>query len=336
MTLKISVALCTFNGARFLPEQLESLARQTRPPDEIVICDDRSIDETVQIIEQFQSTVSFPVRAFINEQNLGSTRNFEKAISLCSGDIIFLCDQDDVWLPEKIELLSKEFEKSEEIGLVFCNADLADENLQPLNIKLTDLTYTTEIRAKGHRRLQQLLLLRNYVTGATLAFKTKFRTRLLPFPTDIPEMIHDAWIVFIIAANAKFVFVDQVLIKYRQHSGQQLGILLDRNEKAVSRGENYQRSIEIHSLEKVRINKILEQIAFRPDLIDDSSEIIELAQQTLIELEELIRHYEIRKNLPTNRVQRIFSVVKEVTAGRYHKFSKGFLSALKDLLENFK
>src|SRR5260370_27009832 len=98
----ISVAMCTFNGARFLPEQLQSIALQTLQPSELVICDDGSTDGTVGILQSFALSARFPVRIFCNQETLGPARNFEKAIGLCDGEIISLCDQDDVWRPEKL------------------------------------------------------------------------------------------------------------------------------------------------------------------------------------------------------------------------------------------
>jgi len=97
--MKISVAMCTYNGSRFLENQLNSIGAQEVQPFELVICDDGSTDSTVQIIEAFRETVSFPVHLHRNSTNLGSTRNFQEAIELCRGDIIALCDQDDYWLP---------------------------------------------------------------------------------------------------------------------------------------------------------------------------------------------------------------------------------------------
>ena len=99
---RISVAMCTYNGEKYLHQQLASIAQQTRLPEEMVVCDDCSSDSTPEIIEEFARTVPFPVRFFRNPQNLGSTKNFEKAIGLCTGDMIALCDQDDIWMPEKL------------------------------------------------------------------------------------------------------------------------------------------------------------------------------------------------------------------------------------------
>ena len=95
--MNLSIALATYNGAVYLKEQLESIAAQTRTPDELVISDDQSTDDTLRVIEEFAATAGFPVRLSVNEANLGIAKNFEKAISLCRGDLIFLSDQDDVW-----------------------------------------------------------------------------------------------------------------------------------------------------------------------------------------------------------------------------------------------
>src|SRR5262249_18454629 len=99
---RLSVALCTYHGASYVDAQVASLTRQTRLPDELIVCDDLSTDDTVSILERFARAAPFPVRIHVNEQTLRSTKNFEQAISLCSGDVIFLCDQDDVWEPEKL------------------------------------------------------------------------------------------------------------------------------------------------------------------------------------------------------------------------------------------
>jgi glycosyltransferase involved in cell wall biosynthesis len=102
--------MCTYNGSRHLKSQLDSISAQTRLPSELVICDDASSDDTVPIIEQFAASVPFRVRLDVNAQNLGSTKNFEKAIQKCKGDLIALSDQDDVWLPRKLEVLEAEFQ----------------------------------------------------------------------------------------------------------------------------------------------------------------------------------------------------------------------------------
>ena len=105
--MKISIALCTYNGGRFLGEQLRSLREQTKSPFEIIVCDDGSTDETPQLVRDFAASVDFPVVFVANEANLGSTRNFDQAIRLCRGEAIALCDQDDLWAPNKLERLTQ-------------------------------------------------------------------------------------------------------------------------------------------------------------------------------------------------------------------------------------
>ena len=103
--MKVSIALATYNGAKYLKQQLDSFQAQTCLPDELVVCDDCSKDNTVEILEEFKETASFIVIIIQNESNLGYTGNFEKAISLCSGNLIFISDQDDVWFNNKIETI---------------------------------------------------------------------------------------------------------------------------------------------------------------------------------------------------------------------------------------
>ena len=102
VAMKISVAMCTFNGGPFLGEQLQSIAAQDRPPDELVICDDGSTDETLDAVGRFARSVPLPVRLEINRQRLGSSANFAKAVGMCRGDWIFLADQDDFWPKGKV------------------------------------------------------------------------------------------------------------------------------------------------------------------------------------------------------------------------------------------
>jgi glycosyltransferase involved in cell wall biosynthesis len=118
----ISVAMCTYNGSKHIKEQLESIIYQTRKPDEIIICDDCSSDNTVEIAQNLLSVSTIKSTIIRNEINLGFRKNFEKAIGLCHGDIVFLSDQDDVWLPEKIEKVANIFDNDEEVIMAFHDA----------------------------------------------------------------------------------------------------------------------------------------------------------------------------------------------------------------------
>ena len=128
----ISVALCTYNGALFINQQLESIVNQTHPVDEIVVCDDRSTDDTVKIIESFASQhPSIIVRLIINDNVLGVRMNFEKALNTCNGDIKFLSDQDDIWFPNKVETIVEYFQTNTDKSVVFSNANLINSESKP-------------------------------------------------------------------------------------------------------------------------------------------------------------------------------------------------------------
>src|SRR3954471_22171418 len=128
--------MCTYNGAAFLPEQLESIAAQKRAPDELVVSEDRSTDNTADIVRAFSTRVPFPVRFIVNSANLGSTANFENAISMCSGDIVALADQDDVWYANKLERMEQQFVQSEAIVAAFSDADMIRDDSRAMDSRL--------------------------------------------------------------------------------------------------------------------------------------------------------------------------------------------------------
>lgn len=226
LAVKLSIAMCTYNGAAYLLEQLESIAAQTRLPDELVVCDDRSNDGfTREIVRAFASRVQFPVRLFVNRKNLGGKKNYQLAIARCRGDIIFFCGQDDVWKQNKLARIEAVFSAAPEVGLVFTDAEVVSEDLHTLVDSLVD---NSAFGIEGQALVNEgealrVLLQGNVVTGATMAFRSCFRPFVVPIPGDT-ILQEDAWIALIIAAVATIVFIKEPLIKYRQHAGQQLGV----------------------------------------------------------------------------------------------------------------
>ena len=330
MKNKISIALCTFNGAKFLSAQLESFLKQTRLPDELIVCDDCSTDETVKILQEFSAVSPFSVKIFVNEKNLRSTKNFEKAILLCVGNLIFLSDQDDVWKPEKIEKIEAEFNKNPKLGMIFSDAEIVDENLKPLEKNLFDFTFPETAR---NGNIFDILLSQNAVTGATMAFRAEFCKSFMPFPDNIPNLIHDAWIALSISANAETKFIAEPLIKYRQHTAQQLGINFESMQKKTfaERKKFYAESIEFLRKEIARLTKLSEVFRDFPQFARkiESVDFVRLIE----EKESQIKHLEARMKLPANKIGRLLPITREVLSGRYQRFSKGILSAGKDFLE---
>jgi glycosyltransferase involved in cell wall biosynthesis len=201
--LSISVALATYNGTRYLPEQLASLVAQRRRPDELVVCDDRSTDGTVALLEEFARTAPFRVRIHVNESNLGVLRNFEKALSLCEGDIVFLSDQDDAWLPEKISEVVDVFGKNPGAFAVINDKLMADENLVP-----TGATMLGNIRGFGSPD-------RNFVAGCCSAFRREWLAIALPIPTG--AIAHDTWLVGLAYRLGAASILEKPLQYYRRH-----------------------------------------------------------------------------------------------------------------------
>lgn len=327
MTDTFSVAMCTYNGSQYLKSQLDSISAQTRPPDELVICDDASTDDTLCIIEKFAASVSFPVRVEVNSSTLGSTKNFEKVISLCNDGLIALADQDDVWLPRKLEILESEFRSQPNVGLIFSDADVVDEDLRPLDVRLwTAMGFDEKLRRKlKSNRGLDVLLTGWTVTGATMAFRSRFRTLALPIPDDLP-LIHDGWIAALIASLAEVSFIQEPLIKYRQHHEQQIGVPrvqlsekrkgVEKVRAAISRSNPYGSVILI--AERVRSRLIEHANDF------DGTNALGI-------LEERIDHLLTRKNLPKSKLKRLPQVFRELVSKRYHLYSRGLQSAVKDL-----
>lgn len=215
--MKTSVALCTYNGERYLAEQLASIAAQTHPVDEIVLCDDGSTDSTLAIAQYFQAQ-GLPLHLYHNSENLGFVRNFAKAITHCTGDIIFLCDQDDCWYPPKVATMLKAFAESMEVLLVFSDGDLVDSKAKSLECRLWQAlpSQPTPYPTFHH------LLNNDWITGAACAFRKQLIPLVLPFPSC--DWVHDAWLGVIASIHGKVTALPTPLIAYRQHNNNQIGL----------------------------------------------------------------------------------------------------------------
>ena len=222
--MKISVALCTYNGEKYLSKQLDSILNQSGfAVHEIVVCDDKSTDDTLQIVENYAKQYPEIFKVHSNTANIGSTKNFEKALDLCTGDYIFFSDQDDTWKPNKIEKIIPLFQNDEKIEAVFSNADIMDENGTIIpNITLWDSVFFLENELQKPIDFFDIITKNgNIVTGATLCIKKELKKKIFPFPSDI---LHDEWIALITAACQTIAYSNEKLISYRIHQNQQIGL----------------------------------------------------------------------------------------------------------------
>lgn len=215
----ISVAMCTYNGERFLSEQLKSIFSQTYPPDEIIICDDCSKDHTVQLARSLLTQWNGKWKIVRNKKNLGFRKNFEQAIQLCRGDIIFLSDQDDVWMPEKIETVMKLFREKPNVILAFHDAELVDVNLEIIEPSFWNLL-EFEPSYFEHSDYSQLIV-HNVVQGSACAFRKELVHYAYPFSE---EAVHDEWLALVALSVGDIWPIRNKLLKYRQWGKNAIGV----------------------------------------------------------------------------------------------------------------
>src|SRR6478736_965823 len=200
--MNVSVCMATHNGARFLQQQIDSILPQLKDGDELIIADDGSTDGTISIIESYHDTRIYrlPAKKFDDP-----TKNFEYALGHCNNEIIFLADQDDVWHPNKIEVMTSELALCD---LVVCNCRLIDENGNVLSNSFFEQNHSREGLVKN--------LIKNSFVGCCMAFQCKLLKRILPFPMKIS--MHDQWIGLVAQRYFTVNFIPQTLVDHRRHS----------------------------------------------------------------------------------------------------------------------
>jgi glycosyltransferase involved in cell wall biosynthesis len=330
--MKISIALCTYNGEAFLPEQLESIENQTRRPDEMIVCDDGSSDGTWDILQAFKKNSCFPVQIFRNEKTLGSTKNFEKTILLCNGDIIALSDQDDVWKQHKLEIMEGVFGREPSSGYVFSDAEVVDEDLNPLEYGLWEAAgFQGPLFMMFSKGQQTLCFLRmRFVTGAAMAFRASLRNLVIPFPVNT-VWVHDNWIAACLSSNGAFgVPISEKLFLYRQHLKQQIGI------SSSNHARTYFEEYSFFSRKKERLWEqwlqmgesclyLKQHLEANQNAYPDTFESIKL-------LDQFERHFENRKLIhSTKGFYRLKVILEEIVSGRYRLFSNSWKSVIRDM-----
>ena len=321
--MKISVACCVYNGADFLDMQLRSLVAQTVQPHEIVIVDDASSDRSVAIAEAFARDMRpmLEVRVKRNVANQGVAANFEKAIGLTTGDLVFLCDQDDVWHRSRVEKVCAQFAARPDLSLLHSDARLIGDDGGALGCSLFEaLEFGRRERSLVREGSAfRALLVRNLVTGATAAFRRSVFHAARPFPR---HWIHDEWLAIIAATTGRVDFLDEALIDYRQHSANQIGMRKLRwsdklQRLSVSRGSRF-------TAFQLRAEVLLARLQAMGD---------DVPHALLGLVAEKCAHARVRASLPPNRAARLWPIAKEVATGRYSRYSSGFQGVVRDCLE---
>lgn len=324
--MKISVAMATYNGAEWISEQLDSFLSQTRPPDELVITDDQSRDATVEIARAFGQRAPFTVRVEVNENTLGVRGNFERALSLCTGDIILLCDQDDTWFDTKIERHIALLETVDRPACVMTDAVLTDGALNA-----TGRTKLGALRAAG-------LPDRDFVMGCCVGMRRDLLDLALPIPSTAAA--HDSWVVGLSDALGLTLRVEEAHQLYRRHGknesqffvnaveaprlGQRLGDSVARLRRRI--GSTAGADQELRDLAIVR-----ERIADRREAVvslvgEDRTARIE--GDLSVRLDVLLRRREVRRLPLLNRIRAAAALWRESGYRR----SGGVAGLLKDVV----
>ena len=283
----ISVAMATYNGQEYLPKQLESILGQTKKVDEIVIVDDCSTDGTVEMIREYAK--QYPesnIRFFLNETNLGYKKNFYKAMSLCEGDITFLCDQDDIWKENKVDILVGLLESNSDIGLVSSSFIQIDGSGEEMSANKS--AYMRKMKEGNLYAVPlQDLIFHNVSQGCAMAFRKEVKELYLKhFADDLP---HD-WVLNVLAAlEKKCYYLNSSMFYYRIHGkntiGLKEGLTLNRKKSLEVRTHDAKQAVKVLNLiEKVNCDIYHENIWIKDMRDFAENHIVFLENKKLFEI----------------------------------------------------
>lgn len=321
----VSIALCTYNGERWIEPFLDSVLAQSRAPDELVVSDDGSSDATLALVAAFARAAPFPVHVTVTPERLGSTFNFARAFARCTGAFIAPADQDDAWAPTKLERLAGAME-ARGLAMAFSDGTVIDEEGRALDTTLwAGVGFNRTERRRFARDPLGLLLRRSVVTGAAMMFRAEHLDRLLPFPAALNGpgslMLQDRWIALVLASVAEVGAVAEPLIAFRRHAAQQTGL-----REPVTTGEIGRQLRRPTASTAVGLVTRVEQLeAVRERVAGAAHSGVEAR------LTAAIDHLRARAALPDARLARLAGVGREWAAGRYRRYSGGARSAVVDL-----
>ncbi len=263
---KIDVLLATYNGEKYLKEQVDSILNQTYKNINLLISDDGSSDLTVEILKEYEATDS-RVKIFIQKNNIGLVKNFEFLLRQVTSEYYMMSDQDDVWLPEKIEKSIKKL-MEEDADLVFCDLEVVDKDLKMIFPSFWEyLKIDKKIKKYNDFRMVYLY---NCANGCAILSKSKFIEHMLPLPNNSKFMIHDYWIILYVSLHGKISYVDEKLIKYRQHGNNQVG-----TEKLSTKFSKFEQVRELFL--RVKIEHFEDFVARKDAFSDEQNEFNEKA-----------------------------------------------------------
>ena len=308
----ISVAMCTYNGEKFIEKQIKSIINQSLTIDEIVICDDCSSDETVNIARSILSKVNIEWKIIINIKNIGVTKNFQNAIENCKGDIIFLSDQDDIWEVNKVKIMYDAITSRDDINVVFSDAYIINEDDEILTKSLWD---RLSFQPKDSYNINDFIEKR-FVTGATIALRKNFFCSICPFPDS---WLHDGWISINASMSNSIKSINYKTIKYRKHRNNVIGVSNGIFSRSMERIRNINGAIYFRVLMEKRFREFLKVNEKKLNFFDKKI------------VKECILFWNAEANiykLPFNK--KIKTIFFNFYRGMYKKYYNGITSAFLD------
>lgn len=295
--MKVSVAVCTYNGEKFLKKQLNSIITQSRCVDEIIISDDNSTDRTLMICEEILSKSDIAYKIIKNDVNLNVLKNFKQAFSACNGDIIFSCDQDDIWEKNKVEKIIDCFEANPNINMIATNASLIDEKDEVMNLTLND---SIGLTLNNSEEIIDSLLNTFCITGATMAFKKSFENDCFYLSE---YWLHDGWLALAAALNNSLFYMNEKLTKYRLHGNNECGVSnveilhhgnlkqlrKNKRKKYINKALRYPFYFEDYAKERKEMYKELQTQAIQRQW--------QVLEKNMLKLMECIEFWGIRENI---------------------------------------
>lgn len=324
--LQASVVLCTYNGERYLRPQLDSLLAQSRLPDEILLCDDGSADGSVGLLEAFARRcheVGVAVSSFQAKDTLGVVGNFSEGLRQAMGEVIFLCDQDDVWHADKLESMMESFELDPALLLLGSDARLVGDTGCPLGASAFEVIGLggDELRDVHRGKAFDVLMRRSMIIGATAAVRRSAIIHVLPVGGG---WLHDEWLACVLSAIGRVDVMERPLIDYRQHATNQVG--MRKRAWGTRWSELFLSASGLLQVEISRLNALASH--FRQLKT-------EIPSECLTKLADKQRHLRERLRLRhRSRFLRLPGVLKEFARGGYTRFGGGIRTAMKDLLRH--
>jgi len=333
----LSIVLATYNGERYLRQQLESLAAQTVSPCELIVSDDGSGDRTIAILTAFAAAAPFPVRVLQHAERIGYACNFLRAIRLCEGDAVAFCDQDDIWRPNKIERCCREFRRAD-VGLVVHEAEEVDAELAPCHVRLPGLRRSAVLpKGRVHPRCDWpmgcVMVVRRRVLQEVVRVWPAEHARHLLRP-DTPHLVgHDSATYFVARSLAAVSYIAEPLILHRRHANNVTGPRVhftDSLHASVRTGAHAYRMLAKHASAASELYAAMAAEAQNRDLERDLRRVASRFRRRAGSLEARAALYSTRP-----RQGRIQAMARMARAGMYDAVRRGGIgrrAMAKDLL----